>query len=257
MKKALIFLLSASLIVAALASCGAEAPKEEPTKNLTQSTQTDTPAASTPASEPEQKPEQEPEQEPTTAPEQTPEPEPEPEQEPTPEPEPEETPEETQPTEPQLFTEVNETVYVIDTDSLNLRSGPGTSYDKVGSLSWGQSATRTGVGIAGTEADGWSSIQLSDGSTVYVSSKYISTTKPAPKSSSTSSKPQTSTTQSSETSQQPASSGGDNDVSFTGPGLRGPEAEPNWMEIGKGVADTCGGLTAEENEEAWRGVRVR
>ncbi len=174
MKKALIFILSASLMIAALVSCGAETPKEEPTKNLTQSMQSDAPAASTPAPESEPEPEQK-----ATASKKTPEPEPEP----TPEPEPEEPPEETQPTEPQLFTEVNETVYVIDTDSLNTRSGPGTSYDTIGSLAWGESTTRIGVGIDGTEAEGWSIVKLSDGSIVYVSSKYLSTTKPEAKSS--------------------------------------------------------------------------
>ncbi len=176
MKKALIFILSAALILSALVSCGAEPPKAEPTKPLAQSTQTDTPAASTPAPEPEQKPEQK-----AAAPKETPEPEPEPT--PEPEPEPEETPEETQPPEPQLFTEVNETVYVIDTDSLNTRSGPGTSYDTIGSLAWGESTTRIGVGIDGTEAEGWSIVKLSDGSIVYMSSKYLSTTKPEAKSS--------------------------------------------------------------------------
>lgn len=34
----------------------------------------------------------------------------------------------------ELFTEVNETVYVTGTDSVNLRSGPSTDCDKVGSL---------------------------------------------------------------------------------------------------------------------------
>ncbi len=73
------------------------------------------------------------------------------------------------------FTEVNETVYA--TGTVNLRSSYSTQSDKVGGLNKGQSATRIGVGTG--EADGWSKIQLSDGSIVYVSSKYLSTTKPA------------------------------------------------------------------------------
>ena len=72
------------------------------------------------------------------------------------------------------FTECNETVYA--TGTVNLRSGPSTDNDKVGSLSAGQSATRTGIGT-GT-ADGWSRIQTADGKTVYVSSNYLSTSKP-------------------------------------------------------------------------------
>lgn len=72
------------------------------------------------------------------------------------------------------FTDCEETVYA--TSAVNLRSGPGTSYDKVGSLSAGQSVTRTGIGAGA--ADGWSRVQTADGSTVYVSSSYISTSKP-------------------------------------------------------------------------------
>ena len=76
--------------------------------------------------------------------------------------------------EVQLFTDCNETVYA--TGTVNLRTGAGTSFEKVGSLNKGDSVTRTGIGTA--EAEGWSRIQLSDGSMVYVSSNYISTTKP-------------------------------------------------------------------------------
>ncbi|WP_295757908.1 SH3 domain-containing protein [uncultured Oscillibacter sp.] len=73
------------------------------------------------------------------------------------------------------FTEVNETVYA--TGTVNLRSGPSTAHDKVGSLNKSDSVTRVGIGTA--DAEGWSRIQLSDGSIVYVSNKYLSTTKPA------------------------------------------------------------------------------
>ena len=72
------------------------------------------------------------------------------------------------------FTEVNGTVYA--TGTVDLRSGPSTAHDKVGSLNKSDSVTRIGIGTG--EAEGWSRIQLSDGSTVYVSNKYLSTTKP-------------------------------------------------------------------------------
>ena len=113
---------------------------------------------------------------------------PEPIKDPAPESEPEQTPaapvetEDTQPPEEtesqedevQLFTDVNETVYA--TGTVNLRSGPSTAHDKVGSLNKSDSVTRVGIGTA--DAEGWSRIQLSDGSLVYVSNKYLSTTKP-------------------------------------------------------------------------------
>ena len=103
--------------------------------------------------------------------------------------------------EVELFTEVNETVYA--TGTVNLRSGPSTAHDKVGSLNKSDSVTRVGIGTA--EAEGWSRIQLSDGSTVYVSNKYLSTTKPVaqqPSGGSTQGKP-SGQTQQQETSQQP------------------------------------------------------
>ena len=140
---------------------------------------------------------------------------PEPIKDATPEPEPEQTPatpvetEDTQPPEEtesqedevQLFTDVNETVYA--TGTVNLRSGPSTAHDKVGSLNKSDSVTRVGIGTA--DAEGWSRIQLSDGSLVYVSNKYLSTTKPVaqqPSGGSTQGKP-SGQTQQQETSQQP------------------------------------------------------
>lgn len=67
------------------------------------------------------------------------------------------------------FTSVNQTVYA--TDSVNVRSNPSTSSSIIGSLSEGDSVTRTGIG------DGWSRISY-DGQTAYVSSSYVTTTKP-------------------------------------------------------------------------------
>ena len=159
MKKALIYALALALAFS-LTACG-QPKTEQPTD----------PAPSTSAPEPIATPE----------PIKDTAPEPEPEQTPAAPVETEDTqpPEETEPQEAeqvQLFTEVNETVYA--TGTVNLRSGPSTAHDKVGSLNKSDSVTRVGIGTA--DAEGWSRIQLSDGSTVYVSNKYLSTTKPAP-----------------------------------------------------------------------------
>ena len=143
MKKALLYALTLALALS-LTACG-QPKAEQPTD----------PAPSTSA--------------PETAPEQTP-------AAPV-ETEDTQPPEETEPQEAeqvQLFTEVNETVYA--TGTVNLRSGPSTAHDKVGSLNKSDSVTRVGIGTA--DAEGWSRIQLSDGSLVYVSNKYLSTTKP-------------------------------------------------------------------------------
>lgn len=105
--------------------------------------------------------------------------------------------------EVELFTEVNETVYA--TGTVNIRASYTADSDKLGSLSVGQSVTRTGTSIAGTEAEGWSRVELSDGTTAYISNKYLSTTKPVaqqPSGGSTQGKP-SGQTQQPETSQQP------------------------------------------------------
>ena len=115
---------------------------------------------------------------------------PEPIKDTTPEPEPEQTPaapvetEDTQPPEEtesqveqvQLFTDCNETVYA--TGTVNIRASYTADSEKLGSLNKGDSVTRTGTAITGTEAEGWSRVELSDGTVAYISSKYLSTTKP-------------------------------------------------------------------------------
>lgn len=112
----------------------------------------------------------------------------------------------------ELFTEVNEQVWA--TGTVNIRASYTADSDKLGSLSVGQSVTRTGTSIAGTEAEGWSRVELSDGSTAYVSNQYLSATKPAVQnnnstSSTTSGKPATGGSQTTPPTSQPGSSYGD------------------------------------------------
>ena len=76
------------------------------------------------------------------------------------------------------FSEVSETVYA--TATVNVRSGFNTSADKVGSLGRGQSVVRVGVGTG--DAEGWSQVEF-NGQTAYISSDYLSLTKPAAQSS--------------------------------------------------------------------------
>ncbi len=78
------------------------------------------------------------------------------------------------------FTDCNETVYA--TGTVNLRSGPSTDDEKVGALNKNQSVTRIGIGTG--DYASWSKVKLSDGSEVYVASKYLTTTKPVSQSSS-------------------------------------------------------------------------
>lgn len=70
------------------------------------------------------------------------------------------------------FTETNQTVYVHNTESVNVRSGPGTSYSSLGRVARNTAVTRTGVG-----SNGWSRVRY-NGQTAYISSSYLTTTKP-------------------------------------------------------------------------------
>ena len=185
MKKTLIYALALALALS-LTACGQ--PKAEQPTDPAPGTSTPEPIA-TPEPIKDTAPEPEPEQTPA-APVETEDTQP-----------PEET--ESQEDEVQLFTEVNETVYA--TGTVNLRSGPSTAHDKVGSLNKSDSVTRVGIGTA--DAEGWSRIQLSDGSIVYVSNKYLSTTKPVVQQQQTS-KPSSGQQSKPSGGQQPKPSGG-------------------------------------------------
>ena len=167
----------------------------------------------------------------------------------------------------ELFTEVNETVYA--TGTVNIRSSWSAESEKLGSLNKGDSVARTGISIEGTEAEGWSRIQLTDGRIVYVSNKYLSATKPTTQSSGGSgSTTQTKTqgqqgqqgqTQQPTGSQQqtPPSSGGEFDpnafsqkaqAALEGQGYQGTDAskrmspdDPNYADWVQGLVDSLNG----------------
>lgn len=74
-------------------------------------------------------------------------------------------------TEPVVtYTEVNETVYAKS--DVNIRKGPSTDYDKIGSLAAGKSITRVGIGD-----NGWSKVMYND-EVAYIHSDYLTTEKP-------------------------------------------------------------------------------
>ncbi len=77
--------------------------------------------------------------------------------------------------EDELFKSVNETVYA--TEKVNIRESYSATSTKLGQLTKGQSVTRIGIGQG--EVSDWSQVRLSDGTTAYINSKYLSTTKPA------------------------------------------------------------------------------
>lgn len=163
--------------------------------------------------------------------------------------------------EVELFTEVNETVYA--TGTVNIRASYTADSDKLGSLSVGQSVTRTGTSIAGTEAEGWSRVELSDGTTAYISNKYLSTTKPVaqqPSGGNTQGKPSGQTQQQQPTQQQqqtPQPSSGDSDAEIAAR----REAFINGMnqmfeDHGYGKAEVDHDYTEEELEALVKAVQV-
>lgn len=91
--------------------------------------------------------------------------------------------------EDQLFKDCDEVIYAID--AVNIRASYSADSENLGILDAGQSITRTGTGI--NDADGWSRVQLTDGSTAYISSKYLSIERPATQQTKTESKTPSST----------------------------------------------------------------
>ena len=163
--------------------------------------------------------------------------------------------------EVELFTEVNETVYA--TGTVNIRASYTADSDKLGSLSAGESVTRTGTSIAGTEAEGWSRVELSDGTMAYISNKYLSTTKPVtqqPSGGSTQGKPSGQTQQqqpTQQTQQTPQPSSGDSDAEIAAR----REAFINGMnqmfeDHGYGKAEVDHDYTEEELEALVKAVQV-
>ena len=155
MKKALIFGLSLSLVLSLTACGGSIDNAASNTQNTTTPEVSQFVESSTPI----------PEQTTQTAPETTP----TPESVSTPAQENTAAPQETD----SLFTDCSETMYA--TTTVNVRSSYSTNSDKLGSLTKAQSVTRTGIGTG--DAAGWSRIEF-NGKVAYVSSDYLSATKP-------------------------------------------------------------------------------
>ena len=125
----------------------------------------------------------------------------------------------------QLFTDCSETLYA--TTTVNVRSSYSTDSDKLGSLAKAQSVKRTGIGTG--DAAGWSRIEF-NGKVAYVSSDYLSATKPQVNTSTGSSG--SSSGQTSKPSSKPSTggSGGGNSQTTT-----------SGSEIDKGSSNTSSG----------------
>lgn len=137
-------------------------------------------------------------------------------------------------------------VTMYATTNANLRSGPGTDYDKVGSLTYAQEIVCNGKVADGDKE--WLVLKTEDGSIQMVSAKLVSRTKPQPQSSSGSSSSGGTTTQQPSGGGQPSSggSGGGNGGSGGGQPSGGEDSvgfdDPNGMFSGMfeegGLGDT-------------------
>ena len=117
-------------------------------------------------------------------------------------------------------------VTMYATTNANLRSGPDTTYDIVGSLTYAQEIVCNGKVADGDKE--WLVLKTEDGSTQMVSAKLVSRTKPQPQSSGSSGGSSTTTTQQPSGGGQPSSggnggsgggqpSGGEDSVGFDDP----------------------------------------
>ena len=206
MKKAIIYGMSLALILS-MTACGgsnenaADKSQETSTPEVSQSMESSTPT---------------PEQTTQTAPETTP------------TPESVSTPARDDTTEQeQLFTDCSETMYA--TTTVNVRSSYSTNSDKLGSLTKAQSVTRTGIGTG--DAAGWSRIEF-NGKVAYVSSDYLSATKPQV----SVSKPSTDNSSSSGQTSKPSSK-----PSTGGSGGGNSQTTTSGSEIDKGSSNTSSG----------------
>ena len=225
-KRALLCLLAAGLIVNLVACSSssentADKSQDTSTPAVTQSVESSTPGI-TPA----------PEQTTQTAPETTP----TPESVSTPAQEDTSAPKEAE----SLFTETDETLYA--TTTVNVREGYSASSNKLGSLSKAQSVKRTGVGTG--DAVGWSRIEF-NGKVAYVSSDYLSATKPQVSVSKPSTGSSSGSTQTSKPSSKPStgsSSSSGSSGSQTSKPSTGSNTSGGGSNQGAGQAPSSGGM---------------
>ena len=234
MKKAIIYGMSLALILS-MTACGgsnenaADKSQDTSTPAVTQPVESSTPEI-------------------TATPEQTtPETTPTPESVSTPAQENTAAPQETD----SLFTDCSETMYA--TTTVNVRSSYSTNSDKLGSLTKAQSVTRTGIGTG--DAAGWSRIEF-NGKVAYVSSDYLSATKPQV---STGSNSGNSSGQTSKPSSKPStggnsgSSSGGSSGGSTAPVPPGGSGSSGGSNIGEIDMDELNKWSQEQASQGWGG----
>ena len=152
----------------------------------------------------------------------------------------------------QLFTDCSETMYA--TTTVNVRSSYSTNSDKLGSLTKAQSVKRTGIGTGA--AAGWSRIEF-NGKVAYVSSDYLSATKPQVNTS-TGSSGSSGSTQTSKPSTKPStggnsgSSGGQTSKPSTGGNTSGGGSSSGGSSSG-GLGDLANQIQQDRDDMGYSG----
>lgn len=140
-----------------------------------------------------------------------------------------------------LFTETDETLYA--TTTVNVRSSYSTNSDKLGSLTKAQSVKCTGIGTGA--AAGWSRIEF-NGKVAYVSSDYLSTTKPQVSVSKPSTGSSSGSTQTSKPSSKPSTGGNSGSSSSSSGGSSGSTAPVPPGGSGSSGGSNIGDLDMDE-----------
>lgn len=156
----------------------------------------------------------------------------------------------------QLFTDCNETMYA--TTTVNVRSSYSTNSDKLGSLTKAQSVKRTGIGTGA--AAGWSRIEF-NGKVAYVSSDYLSATKPQVSVSKPSTGSSSGSTQTSKPSSKPSTGGNSGSSSSSSGGSSGSTApvppggsgSSGGSNIGEIDMDELNKWSQEQASQGWGG----
>ena len=122
-------------------------------------------------------------------------------------------------------------VTMYATTNANLRSGPGTDYDKVGSLTYAQEIVCNGKVADGDKE--WLVLKTEDGSIQMVSAKLVSRTKPQPQSTGGTSSGGSSNTQQPSGGGQPSSGGSGGGNGGSGGGQPSGGGDPGSVGMGE------------------------
>jgi hypothetical protein len=132
------------------------------------------------------------------------------------------------------------------TTTVNIRKGPSTDYDKVGTLTYGESVTVNGKVSYNDKT--WYRIKTSDGSEQFVVAQHLSTTKPAAQSSSNNSSSSSSSSGKSSSSSSNSSKGSSSSGSGSSKGSSSSSGKSSSGGSSKGGSSSSSGSSGSNKE---------